>query len=131
MSQTTATARTVRLSYDLAGLRELRENHWRPCGQWITISATAPDGTAVTITTNGGGEGEFSDDGLRQYMGTCQFSICGWSDDRARRELRIRYEEMMERKALDAELAQFEREFDAEGCGEVTENDWKEVLDED
>ena len=115
MSQTTATARPVRLSYDLAGLRELRANNWHPCGQWITISATAPDGTAVTITTNGGGEGEFSDD-FRQLAGTCQFSICGWSDRRAREELRRRYGDMMERRALDADLAQFEREFDAE-CG--------------
>ena len=100
---TTAITRPVRLSYDLAGLRELRANNWRPCGQWITISATAPDGTAVTITTNGGGEGEFSDDYLRQYTGTCQFSICGWSDDRARRELRRRYEEMMERRRMEEE----------------------------
>lgn len=114
MSQTTATARTVRLSYDLAGLRELRENHWRPCGQWITISATAPDGTAVTITTNGGGEGEFSDDGLRQYTGTCQFSICGWSDRKARTELRRRYEEMIKNRELDALASQFARELDDE-----------------
>lgn len=116
MSQLSTASRPVRLSYDLSGLRALRENHWAPCGQWITISATAPDGTAVTITTNGGGEGEFSDNGLRQLTGTCQFSIRGWSDRKARAELRRRYEEMMERRALDVDLAQFEREFDAE-CG--------------
>lgn len=114
MSQLSTASRPVRLSYDLSGLRELRDNHWQPCGQWLTISATDPDGTAVTITTNGGGEGEFSDDGLRQLTGTCQFSIRGWSDDRARAELRRRYEEMMELKAQDAELAQFEREIIAE-----------------
>lgn len=111
---TTATTRPVRLSYDLAGLRELRANNWQPVGQWITIACADDAGNRMTITTNGGGEGEFSDDYLRQYTGTCQFSICGWSDRRARTELRRRYEEMMERKALDAELAQFEREIIAE-----------------
>ena len=87
----------TRLSYDLTGLRELRANNWQPCGSWITLTATDPAGVSVSIVTNGGGEGEFSGDYLRQYAGTCQFSICGWSDQRARRELRRRYEEMVER----------------------------------
>ena len=87
----------TRLHYDLTDLRELRANHWQPCGQWITISATDAAGNRISVTTNGGGEGEFSDDYMTQYAGTCQFSICGWSDQRARRELRRRYEEMVER----------------------------------
>jgi len=99
MTSSTAT----RLHYDLADLRALRANNWQPVGQWITISCTDDSGRSMTITTNGGGEGEFSDDYLRQYTGTCQFSICGWSDDRARRELRRRYEEMMERRRMEEE----------------------------
>lgn len=98
-TQTTTAA--VRLHYDLADLRELRANNWRPCGQWITISCTDDEGRTMTITTNGAGEGEFSDDYLHQYAGTCQFSIAGWSDARARRELRCRYEDMMEGRRLE------------------------------
>ena len=92
----------ARLHYDLADLRELRANGWRPCGQWITIACADDAGNRMTITTNGAGEGEFSDDYLRQYVGTCQFSICGWSDARARRELRRRYEDMMEARELES-----------------------------
>lgn len=93
----------TRLSYDLAGLRELRANNWYPCGNWITISAQDAAGNRIAITTNGQGDGEFSEDYMTQYTGTCQFSICGWSDDRARRELRRRYEEMQERLQEKAE----------------------------
>lgn len=95
------TTATTRLHYELSDLRDLRANNWQPCGQWITIAATDDAGNRISITTNGGGEGEFSDDYLRQYTGTCQFSICGWSDDRARRELRRRYEDMMESRRLE------------------------------
>jgi len=102
----------TRLTYDLSGLRELRANGWQPCGQWITISCTDGEGRKIAITTNGGGEGEFSDDYLHQYAGTCQFSICGWSDRKARTELRRRYEEMLKNRELD----KFAREFSAE-CG--------------
>lgn len=94
---------TTRLSYDLSGLRELRANNWQSCGSWITISAQDEDGNRITLTTNGGGEGEFSDDYMTQYAGTCQFSICGWSDRRARAELRRRYEEMMDRLRMKEE----------------------------
>ena len=94
---------TTRLTYNLSGLRELRANNWQPCGSWITLTATDPAGASVSIVTNGGGEGEFSEDYLRQYAGTCQFSICGWSDQRARRELRRRYEEMQERLRMKEE----------------------------
>ena len=112
---------TTRLSYDLADLRALRENNWHPCGCWITLAAQDSDGNRITITTNGGGEGLFSDDYMRQYTGTCQFSICGWSDRRARAELRRRYEEMMENRRLNAELTRFEREIIAE-CGPIEED---------
>ena len=87
---------TTRLTYNLSDLRELRANNWQPCGNWITLSATDPNGHTVTITTNGGGEGLFSNDYLHQYTGTCQFSICGWSDRKAREELRRRYNEMID-----------------------------------
>ncbi len=117
MSQLSTASRPVRLRYDLSQLHELRESGWNTHGGFITIAATGPDGTRVSLTTNCVGEGEFSEDGLRQLTGTCQFSIRGWSDRRARTELRRRYEEMMERRHLDAELAQFERDFDAV-CGE-------------
>lgn len=93
----------TRLSYNLSDLRALRANNWQPCGQWITISAQDAAGNRISVTTNGAGEGEFSEDYLRQYAGTCQFSICGWSDDRARRELRRRYDDMMARKAFAEE----------------------------
>ena len=87
----------TRLTYILDGLRELRANNWQAVGNWISISAYDAEGRGVSITTNGAGEGEFSDDYMTQHLGTCQFSICGWSDQRARRELRRRYEEMVER----------------------------------
>lgn len=109
---------TTRLSYDLSGLRELRANNWEPNSSWITLTATDSEGRKVSLVTNGAGEGEFSEDYLHQYAGTSQFSICGWSDDRARHELRRRYEEMQGRHTLNAELAQFERDFAAE-CGTV------------
>ena len=107
-------SQTTRLSYDLSGLRELRANNWEPDSSWITLTATDSEGRKVSLVTNGAGEGEFSEDYLHQYAGTSQFSICGWSDDRARHELRRRYEEMLEHKAQGSELARFEREFDAE-----------------
>ena len=115
-TQITAAARPVRRCHDLAQLRERRDSGWNTHGGFVTIAATAPDGSRVSITTNCVGDGEFSEDGLRQYTGTCQFSIRGWSDRRARAELRERYEEMVERKVQFGELARFEREFDAE-CG--------------
>ena len=87
----------TRLTYILDGLRELRANNWQAVGNWISISAYDAEGRGVSITTNGAGQGEFSDDYMTQHLGTCQFSICGWSDQRARRELRRRYEEMVER----------------------------------
>lgn len=110
MSQTIDTARPIRLRYDLSQLHELRESGWNTHGGFITISATGPDGSRVSLTTNCVGEGEFSEDGLRQFMGTCQFSIYGWSDRRARAELRERYEELQRNREIDA----FAREFDAE-----------------
>lgn len=93
----------TRLTYILDGLRELRANNWQPCGQWISISAYDAEGRGVSIVTNGGGEGEFSEDYMHQTAGTCQFSICGWSDNRARRELRRRYDEMIERLRMEEE----------------------------
>ena len=111
----------TRLTYILDGLRELRANNWQPTGSWITLSAYDAEGRGVSITTNGGGEGEFSENYMAQYLGTCKFSICGWSDQRARAELRRRYEEMMENRRLNAELAQFERDITAE-CGPVEED---------
>lgn len=119
MSQTTIeTARPVRLHYDLEDLRALRENNWEPnsIGYRITLSAQDSTGNRIAITTNGSGEGLFSEDGTTQRTGTCQFSIRGWSDRKARAELRRRYDEMMETRQLNAELAQFEDEFAAE-CG--------------
>ena len=108
---------TTRLHYDLSDLRDLRANNWPHGAGWITISAHDDAGQAISITTNGAGEGEFTQDCLHQTAGTCDFSIRGWSNRKARAELRRRYNEMMERRALDADLARFEREFDAE-CGE-------------
>ena len=110
-------SQTTRLSYDLSGLRELRANNWEPDSSWITLTATDSEGRKVSLVTNGAGEGEFTQDCLHQTAGTCDFSIRGWSDRKARAELRRRYDEMMERRALDADLVRFEREFDAE-CGE-------------
>ena len=110
MSQLSTASRPVRLRYDLSQLHELRESGWNTHGGFITIAATGPDGSRVSLTTNCVGEGEFSEDGLRQFMGTCQFSIYGWSDRRARAELRERYEELRRNREVDA----FAREFDAE-----------------
>ena len=110
MSQLSTASRPVRLRYDLSQLHELRESGWNTHGGFITIAATGPDGSRVSLTTNCVGEGEFSEDGLRQFMGTCQFSIHGWSDRRARAELRERYEELQRNREIDA----FAREFDAE-----------------
>jgi len=93
----------TRLNYILDGLRELRANNWQAVGNWISISAYDAEGRGVSITTNGAGQGEFSDDYMQQYTGTCQFSICGWSDQRARRELRRRYDEMIERLRMKEE----------------------------
>lgn len=110
MSQLSTASRPVRLRYDLSQLHELRESGWNTHGGFITIAATGPDGSRVSLTTNCVGEGEFSEDGLRQFMGTCQFSIYGWSDRRARAELRKRFEELQRNREIDA----FAREFDAE-----------------
>ena len=93
----------TRLTYILDGLRELRANNWQAVGNWISISAYDAEGRGVSITTNGAGQGEFSDDYMTQHLGTCQFSICGWSDQRARRELRRRYDEMIERLRMKEE----------------------------
>ena len=95
---------TVRLHYDLADLRALRDNRWKAVDWWLTISATDDAGNRISITTTGEGEGEFAENYMRQYVGTCDFSVRGWSDNRARRELRRRYDEMMERKRHEEEM---------------------------
>ena len=86
----------TRLTYDLADLRELRANRGKSIGGLLTISARDDQGRKAEITTNGEGEGLFwwnkRSGCWQQSAGTCQFSVRGWSDQRARRELRKEWE---------------------------------------
>lgn len=95
------------LSYNLDDLRELRaaieaagyENELGISG-FLTISCCDDQGREASITTNSHGEGLFYWNNRNgcydQSMGTCQFSIAAWSDQKARRELRAEWERMYE-----------------------------------
>ncbi len=99
---------TVRLHYDLSDLREFRANRWQRLGSWLQISVADDAGNRFTITTTGEGEGKFSKDCRHQYVGTCDFSLRGWSDARARRELRRLYHNMMDSRRLEEEYSDIE-----------------------
>lgn len=86
----------TRLTFDLDDLRELRAAGGKSLGGYLTITAQDDQGRKAEIVTNGSGEGLFwwsdREGCYRQSMGTAQFSIYGWSDQRARRELRKTWE---------------------------------------
>lgn len=90
----------TRLTYDLADLHELRAAKGKSIGGFATISCQDDQGRKAEIITNSVGEGLFwwsdREGCYKQSLGTCQFSIYGWSDQRARRELRKTWEEKYE-----------------------------------
>ena len=80
---TMSTTYTPRLHYDLSeyydtnGLRR-KDLDLSDDSGYITISAVSDDGREVEIMTNSKGQGEFrevSPGNIRQFAGTCQFSL--------------------------------------------------------
>ena len=103
----------TRLHYNLNDLRELRSalvaamaryRQGQPFevgfGGFLTISCRDDEGRETSITTNAHGEGLFHWNSRQgcydQSMGTCQFSMAGWSDRRARQALREQWEQVYE-----------------------------------